>query len=119
MKISIFSFAFNDKFPIDIMHRQFKKFLKDDYEFILFNDALEPSMVETINTIAATNGIQCRRVPQEVHKVQNPSESYAETLNWATHYYAVKNSCEAIVLMHSDIFPIQDVSFSGLLGDQM
>ena len=40
MKISIFSFAVNDKFPIDIMYRQFGKYLKDDFNFILMNDAL-------------------------------------------------------------------------------
>lgn len=117
MKISIFAFAVNDKFPIDIVNRQFKKYMKDDYEYILFNDAMESQMENAINTVAAYNKIKCVRVPQNIHKIHNPSASYAETLNWALHDYAVKNNCETIVLMHTDIFPICDISIADIIGD--
>src|ERR1700676_5602406 len=98
MKISIFSFAVNDKFPIDIMHRQFIKYVKEDFDFVLFNDANTDSMVENINNIASYNKIKCVKIPQNIHKdAQNPSEGYAESLNWAVHNYAVQNKCEIIV----------------------
>src|ERR1017187_3836542 len=102
MKISIFSFAVNDKFPIDIMYRQFAKYMKEDFEFILFNDAYTDEMFNNINTIAACNKITCVRVPQNIHHTSNPSGAYAETLNWSVHDYATKNQCEVIALMHTD-----------------
>lgn len=117
MKVSIFSFAVNDKFPIDIAYRQFKKYLKDDFEYILFNDANDPQMEININTITSSNNIKCVRVLQSIHKIHNPSESYAETLNWAVHEYAVKNNHEIIVLMHTDLFPICDISISDIIGE--
>jgi len=117
MKIDIFSFAVNDKFPIDIACRQFKKYLKEDFEYILFNDANDPEMEKNINIITSCNNIKCVRVPQNIHKVNNPSGSYAETLNWAVHEYAVKNNHEIIVLMHTDLFPICDISISDIIGN--
>lgn len=117
MKVSIFSFAVNDKFPIDIMHRQFKKYMKEEFEFILFNDAMDAQMEQNINTIASYNNIKCVRVPQNIHTIQNPSEGYAATLNWATHVYAPQNNCDIIVLIHTDVFPICDVNVSEILGE--
>lgn len=119
MKVSVFAFAVNEKFPIDIMHRQFQKYLKDDFEFILFNDASSLQTEKDINTIASYNKIKCERVPQSIHKVHNPSECYASTLNWAVREYAVKNNCEVIVLMHSDVFPLCEASILNILGDHM
>lgn len=119
MKISIFSFAVNDKFPIDIMRRQFTKYLKEDFDFVLFNDAFDPQMEENINIIASFNQIKCVKVPQNIHPVQNPSECYAATLNWAVREYAVNNNCEIIVLLHSDVFPICDVSVSEIMGEHI
>lgn len=117
MKVSIFSFAVNDKFPIDIMYRQFKKYMKEDFELILFNDAMNSEMEKNINTVAEYNNIKCVRVPQNIHIVQSPSEGYAATLNWALHNYAVQNNCETVVLIHSDIFPICEISMSEILGN--
>lgn len=119
MKISVFSFANNDKFPIDIMHRQFQKYMKEDFEFILFNDAADAAMETSINTITSHNNIKTVRVPQTIHKIHNPSECYAATLNWAVHDYAANNNCEVIVLIHTDVFPIQDVKISDIIEGNM
>lgn len=119
MKVSVFSFAVNDKFPIDIMYRQFKKYMKEDFDFVLFNDAFDPKMEAAINLATSYNKINCVRVPQNIHNIQNPSEGYASTLNWVVHNYAVQNNCEIIVLLHSDVFPIQDVNISDIIGSNI
>lgn len=117
-KITIFSFAVNDKFPLDIMRRQFTKYIKEDFDFVLFNDAENSKTESDINTIASCNNIQCVRVPQHIHQTQrNPSVCYAETLNWAVRDYAVKNQYEIIAMMHSDIFPVCNTSISEIIGE--
>lgn len=117
MKISIFSFAANDKFPIDIMYRQYKKYIKENFDFILFNDAGDAQMENNINSITNYNNIKTVRVPQNIHKIYNPSECYANTLNWAIHDYAVKNNSDIVILVHSDVFPICEISILDILGD--
>lgn len=118
MKVAFFSFAVNDKFPFDIQYRQFKKYCPND-EFILFNDAVDDQMAQNITTAANGPGMPCVRVPQSIHKIQNPSEGYATTLNWALHQYAVQNHHEVVVLMHSDIFPIRPVSVLDILENYL
>lgn len=118
MKVSFFSFAVNDKFPLDIMRRQFDKHMKEEFNFVLFNDASDAQTEANINTVASYNKINCVRVPQHIHRSKNdPSPCYAETLNWAVRDYAVKNDCEVIALMHSDLFPICNVSISEIIGN--
>lgn len=119
MKIIIYSFAVNAVFPIDIVYRQYKKYIKDDFEFILFNDAMDAQTEKDINTIAGCNKIKCVRVPQHIHKTQNPSEAYAATLNWAVQEYAVENNHETIMLAHTDVFPIANVSIEEVLGSNI
>lgn len=120
MKVFIFSFAVNDKFPLDIMRRQFDKYMQEEFEFVLFNDAEDPQMEANINTVASHNKIKCVRVPQHVHSVKsNPSVCYAATLNWAVREYAPAHGCEVVALMHSDLFPICNASISGIIGEMM
>jgi hypothetical protein len=93
--------------------------MKEDFEFVLFNDAMDAKSEADINLITSYNNINCVRVPQEIHKIQNPSEGYSSTLNWAVQDYAVKNNCEIIVLLHSDIFPIHDVNVSNIIENNI
>lgn len=93
--------------------------MQEDFEFVLFNDASDPQMEKNINTITSYNNIHCVRVPQSIHLVQNPSDCYAAVLNWAVRDYAVNNNCEVIVLFHSDVFPICDVSISDIIGENI
>ena len=117
MKLFIFTFAVNDKFPIDIQYKQFKKYLQDDFEFIIFNDAFDTNTVHSIDKIAQNINVKCVRVPQKIHKDnQNPSEAYAETLNWASRVYALNDDHDTILLVHTDIFPIRTVSVLDILG---
>lgn len=117
MKVSIFAFAVNDKFPIDIVKRQYEKFLKDDYEFIIFNDAPNAKMQNNIEIITKHNNIKCVNVPQNMHKHFDPSQGYAETLNWAVHEYAAKQDIDIVVLSHTDIFPICKTSILDIIGN--
>lgn len=117
MRVSVFSFAVNDKFPIDVQHRQFQKYIKDpNWDFTLLNDAMDSITEQNLNTIAKHNKIKSVRIPQSIHTVQNPSSGYAASLNWAVQQYAVQNDCEIVLLIHSDVFPIQDVVVENIIG---
>lgn len=120
MKLTVFSFAVNDKFPIKTQINQFKKNIKDNYEFILLNDANNNEMIDSINNIAKDMSVKCIRVPQDIHKYYNPSVAYAEALNWLvlTHIPINKDKYELILIVHSDVFPLIPLHVSNIIGSQ-
>jgi len=130
MKVSIFAFAVNDKFPIDIAHRHYQRYLKDDWEYVLFNDAADPKMEAAIDAIARRNLVRSVRVPQSIHtfghagifrrrRLINPSEAFANTVNWAVREYATEAGLETVVLTHADVFPYCDVRVSGIVQNKL
>ena len=61
-----------------MQHKTLEKFLLDDYELVVFNDARDPKANSEIIEICTTLNLRCFRVPQEVHdrpyldRVNNP-----------------------------------------------
>lgn len=53
---------------IEMQYKTFKKFLTDKkYHYVVFNDAQNEEMSQQIETMCATYGIRCIRMPQEIH----------------------------------------------------
>ncbi|OGB84408.1 hypothetical protein A3F66_06215 [candidate division TM6 bacterium RIFCSPHIGHO2_12_FULL_32_22] len=65
--VLIFTYAFNRPEFIELQHKCFKKFLKDDYEFIVFNDANTIENELAIENTCKELGIKCVRIPQIIH----------------------------------------------------
>ena len=66
-KILIITHAYNRPEFIEIQHKTFQKFLADEYEFVVFNDARTDAMANQISEACQTNGVRCIRIPQEIH----------------------------------------------------
>lgn len=69
-KILIITHNFNRPDFIEIQHATFKKFLQDDYEYVVFNDATDSTLVQQINNICNKLQIEWIRVPlcQDIHR---------------------------------------------------
>jgi len=52
---------------IEVQHKTFKKFLKDDHEIIVFNDARDSKINQSIVDTCNDYNIQCIQIPQEIH----------------------------------------------------
>ncbi|OGB83694.1 hypothetical protein A3F66_05235 [candidate division TM6 bacterium RIFCSPHIGHO2_12_FULL_32_22] len=63
----IFTYAFNRPEFIELQYKTFKKFLKDEYEFIVFNDANTRENEIAIENICNNLNIKCIRIPQIIH----------------------------------------------------
>jgi hypothetical protein len=120
--ILLFTYAYNRPDFIEIQYKTFKKFLKDDYEFVVFNDARDHNMEQQIINMCKRLGIRCVRIPQEIHErpylKRWPEES--------KHAPAVRN-CNVVMyslnevgfkhdgivaLFDSDLFLVRDFSIS-------
>lgn len=76
-KVRILTFHYNLPELIEIQHKTLKKFIKDDYELIVFNDAKDPEVEVNIQKTCDKFGIRCVRFEQEWHKT-DPFNRVAE-----------------------------------------
>jgi hypothetical protein len=66
-KVLIITHSYNRPDFIEMQDKTFKKFVQDEYEFVVFNDARDQNMANQINDMCVQCGIQCIRIPQEIH----------------------------------------------------
>ncbi len=112
--IKIFTYAYNRPEFVEWQYKTFKKFMLDDYTFTVFNDASNQTHLRQIEDICAKYGIQCIRIPQEIHNKPYlkrwPGESYnsASVRNCNVVQYSMDNygfGYDGIVMMlDSDMF---------------
>lgn len=66
-KVRFLTFHYNKPELISLQHQAFKKFIQDDYELIVFNDAKTSDMEALIKAECEKCGIRCVRYEQEWH----------------------------------------------------
>src|SRR6185312_17253545 len=65
--VLIITHSFNRPDFIEIQDKTFKKFLKDDYIFVVFNDAPQEEVSHQITQTCNTLNLPCVRIPQSIH----------------------------------------------------
>ncbi|HSX26203.1 MAG TPA: hypothetical protein VLE89_04260 [Chlamydiales bacterium] len=121
-KVRIIVPVFNRPDFIELQYKGLKKFLKDDFELMLFNDANRDEMRQEIEQVCGNLGIMCVRVPQELHnpdpKAPEGSASYrhGEVLQFAYNNFGVHHD-DIVCTMDSDMFMIREFSIRDYLGD--
>ena len=112
-KVLIFTYAYNRPDFIILQNKTFEKFLQDDYEFLVFNDATNPDNYREIKDTCKSLNVTCIDIPQEIHDrpyLHRPTESqYAPY-----HQPSVRNSnvvqysLDTIGFDHNDIVLLID-----------
>ena len=124
-KVLIFTYSYNRPDFIEIHDKTFRKFLKDEYEFVVFNDASNEGMCDKINQTCEKLGIRCIRIPQGIHQLPYLERWEGEDFNHA----AVRNSNVVqysldtlgfyhdgiVALFDSDLFLVRDFSIVDFL----
>lgn len=109
-KILLFTYSYNRPDFIEIQHKTFKKFLLDEYEFIVFNDATDQNLYNQINQICTQNNIRCIPIPQEIHDpIYNPSLRNCAVVNYSLKALGFEHD-DIIALFDSDLFLIKEFS---------
>lgn len=124
-KVLIIAPHYNRPDFIEIQHKMFQKFLKDEYEFVVFNDATDATLASAIKTMCNQYGLQCFRIPQEIHnrpylpRLQGenyhaPAVRNCNAIQYALNEYGFTHD-DILVLMDSDLFLIKEFSFKDYL----
>ena len=117
MKIKVFSPICNRPEFIRIQHTTFKRFLKDDYELIVLNDAKDPKVREAINVECQRLSLACLETPDDlIHS--SASVAHCAVIQWAYDNISLKEYADCInVFVDSDLFMINAFSIEEFVGD--
>lgn len=113
-KILIITHNYNRPDFIKIQYNTFKKFLLDEYEYVVFNDATDHALELKINNVCSHLNIRCIRIPQENRTQPNTAIDMSKYVFWAglRHAEAILYSLDTIgfdypgvvMMIDSDMF---------------
>lgn len=67
-KLLVMTHAYKRPDFISLKEKTLRKFLKDDYEFVVFNDTRESQIHRAIIQTCRELNIRCILIPQEIHR---------------------------------------------------
>jgi len=102
----------NNPIFIEIQYYTFKKFMKCDYEFIVFNDAKDfpdftngndTTIKHMIENMCNKLGIRCINIPNDSHRTNNcPVKRCADSMNYILNFQ--KQNIDKYLMVDSDMF---------------
>lgn len=119
-QILIMTHSYNRPDFIEIQYQTFKKFLKDDYEFMVFNDAPDENVCNQINQICAQYNLRCIRIPQHIHTypylyrlpretMNNPCVRCSNVVQYSLNEVGF-NHDDIVAIIDSDMFLVEEFS---------
>lgn len=114
-KVLIMTHCYNRPEFISWQSQTFKKFLKDDYEFVVFNDAPNEELFALTEQVCQDLNIKMIIVPQQLHEFRGgPSVECADTIQYMMDTLGFDYP-GLVVLIDSDMFLIKDFSIEQYL----
>lgn len=109
-KVLIITHAYNRPDFIPLQDITFKMLLKDEYEFVVFNDARNPQFRQQIYDVCKELGLRCIGIPQEIHDRPYLKRLPREDFNHSCCRCAnvVQYSLNELGFFHDDIVAIVD-----------
>jgi hypothetical protein len=125
-EVLIITCVYNRSDFIEMQYRTFQKFLQDDYRFVVFNDAVDPSAYREIRDVCNKYEIECIDIPQEIHSRpyltrgpelpwNNPNVRHSNCLQYAMNTLGFQHQGPVAVL-DSDVFLIRPFSIEQALN---
>lgn len=110
-----------------MQYQTFKKFLIDDFQYVVFNDAIDPQIADQITSTCNALGITCYRVQQEHRTLPNVKIDLKNGIFWAAarHGQAIQYSMDLLAFNHpglvmmidSDMFLIKSFDAHNFMKD--
>jgi len=102
-KILIVTHNYNRPEFVSIQLQCFNKFLKDPFDYVVFNDAIDKKMVDKIDKACKSLGVPCIKVDQDKRPIQPPVRD--EAVSWVSirHAQVLRYSMDVLAAEHDDI----------------
>lgn len=116
-KIRLLTFHHNRPDFVELQKKSFDKFLQDEYEMIVFNDARSEDMAGEIDTVCKRYNLKSVRIKQKWHEEQTPV--LEDIANWSLlggkasamdirHCDAIRHALDHYGYGHNDIVGVID-----------
>lgn len=126
-KVLIITHAYLRPDFIEIQYKTFKKFLTDEYEFVVFNDARNSHIRQQVNTTCQKLHIRCIEIPQAIHDKpylqRNPGEDFnnpcarcANVVQYSLDMLGFKHD-DIVAIVDSDLFLVKEFSIVNYMKD--
>lgn len=137
-KVLLFTYAYNKPEFIELQYLTFKKFLQDEHELVVFNDARDPVLFMGIEQMCKKYNLQCYTIPQEIHAMpftdkpaylthdllwiineyQAPSVRNCNVAQYSLDNYGFESN-DIVALLDSDLFLIKEFSIEKYMKDHV
>lgn len=107
--VLIMTQAYNRPDFIEWQYKTLKKFLKDDFEYVVFNDARDINLRKQITQACSEWGINHCYVPQDIHKGTSASSRHAEVIQFSLNYFGYPYN-GLVWIIDCDLFLIKKFS---------
>jgi hypothetical protein len=113
-KVLLITHSYNRPDFIELHVKTFKHFLKDEYEYVVFNDASNQGMKQQIEDTCKKLNIRHFRIPQEIHHRPSPGHRHMDGIQYA--FDQIGYDFDGIVaLVDSDLFLLKPFSIEKYL----
>lgn len=113
-KILIITHSFNRPDFLELQVKTFKKFLQDDYEFVVFNDAKTPGMKSAIIDACKQLDVQCFDIPTSAHFGEWASKRTSDAIQYSLQKLGFDHN-GIVFIIDSDMFLIKPFSIAKYL----
>ena len=126
-KVLVLTHSYNRPDFISLQYETLKKFLQDEYEYVVFNDGPTQKLAKQIDEACQELHIRCIRVPQEIHQQpylqrlpwedwNSPSIRTANALQYSFDTLAFEHE-GMVAVIDSDMFLIRPFSIEEYMKD--
>lgn len=127
-KVLLITHNYNSPEFIELQYKTFKKFIEDDYEYVVFNDANNEGMAKQIKAMCDKHAITCVRVPQEIHTrpylprqpgdpLQRPNIRHANCVQYSFDILGF-NFDGIVIVIDCDMLLIRSLNFEEYMSDK-
>lgn len=120
-KVLIITHNYNRPEFTEMQVKTFKKFVKDDYEFVVFNNASDGIKRQEIRNVCKKHSLRCIEIPQEIHdrpylfRRQDEDKNHAccrvaNCIQYSLDVLGFKHD-DIVVIIDTDMFLIKPFSF--------
>lgn len=115
--IHIFTSVVNRPDFVVLQDQLFKKFLKDEYQFHVIDDAIEENISSQFKEICKLRSIGYYKKPERIFQM-NPAQACADTVQWTYDNIIKENHKNDIVFFcDSDMFLLDEFNISEYMKD--
>ena len=117
MKVKFFSPVCNNPDFIRLQAATLKKFISDEFEYVVLNDGLSPELVSEISAVCKDEEIECIIVPKDlIHS--SAAVAHCAVMQWAYDNIILSQCRDSIcVIIDADMFAVREFSVCEFVGD--